>query len=64
MNKSIEIIIGPGGQFQVDAIGFKGPDCEQATRFLEEALGDVGKKTRKPEYTQRAKERATQKVGG
>lgn len=38
MNNTIEIIIGATGEIQIDAVGFKGPDCEQATRFLEEAL--------------------------
>jgi len=30
-------------------VGFKGPDCEKATQFLEEALGVVGKKIKKTE---------------
>ena len=39
MSRTIEIIIGTTGEIQIDAVGFKGPDCEQATKFLEEALG-------------------------
>ena len=39
MNRTIEIIIGTTGEIQIDAVGFKGPDCEKATKFLEEALG-------------------------
>ena len=31
MNRTIEIIIGVGGEIQIDAVGFKGPDCEKAT---------------------------------
>jgi len=38
MNRTIKIIIGTTGEIQIDAVGFKGPDCEQATRFLEEAF--------------------------
>jgi hypothetical protein len=53
MKRTIEIIIGVTGEIKIDAIGFKGPDCEQATKFLEEALGVVGQKTKKPEYHQR-----------
>lgn len=49
MNRTIEIIIGPGGEIQIDAVGFKGADCEKATQFLGEALGGVGKKIKKPE---------------
>jgi hypothetical protein len=36
--RTIEIIVSPQGQVQIDAVGFKGPDCELATKFLEEAL--------------------------
>jgi hypothetical protein len=64
MNKTIEIIIGPGGEIQIDAVGFKGPDCEKATQFLEAALGVVGQKRKKPEYTQRATAKAKQRLGG
>jgi hypothetical protein len=53
MNRTIEIIVSPIGEISIDAVGFKGPDCEKATRFLEEALGVVGQKIKKPEYHQR-----------
>ena len=52
MNRTIEIIIAPTGEIQIDAAGFKGPDCEKATRFLEAALGVVRQTTKKPEYHQ------------
>ena len=48
-NRTSEIIIGTTGEIQIDAAGFKGPDCEKATAFLEEALGVVGQKIKKPE---------------
>jgi hypothetical protein len=48
----------------IDAVGFKGPDCEKATKFLEEALGVVGKKIRKPEYHQRSTRTNQQRIGG
>ena len=64
MNKTIEIIIAPGGEIQIDAIGFKGPDCEQATRFLEEALGAVAQKRKKPEFHQQATKTNQQRLGG
>ena len=63
-NRTVEVIIGPSGEIQIDAVGFKGPDCEQATKFLEEALGVVGKKIKKPEYHQRSTRVSQQKVGG
>ena len=64
MSRTIEIIIGITGEIQIDAVGFKGPDCEKATKFLEEALGVVGKKVKKPEYYQRSKTRNQQRIGG
>ena len=64
MNRTIEIIIGPSGELQIDAVGFKGPDCEKATKFLEEALGVVGQKSKKPEYHQSARKTNQQRLGG
>lgn len=61
MKRTIEIIITSLGEIKIDAVGFKGPDCEKATQFLEEALGVVGKKTKKPEFHQRAQQH--QKLG-
>ena len=63
MNRTIEIIIAPTGAIQIDAVGFKGPDCEKATKFLEEALGVVGQKIKKPEYHQRSTRVSQQRVG-
>ena len=63
-NKTIEIIIGTTGEIQIDAVGFKGPDCERATAFLEEALGVVGKKIKKPEYHQHSTRVSQQRIGG
>jgi hypothetical protein len=62
-NRTIEIIIGTTGEIQIDAVGFKGPDCEQATHFLEEALGVVGRKIKKPEFHQRSTRTNQQRIG-
>ena len=48
--KTIRIDIGSDGTLAIDAAGFSGPDCEQATKFLEEALGDIRERTLKPEH--------------
>lgn len=61
---SIEIIVAPNGEIHIDAVNFKGADCEAATRFLEEALGTVDRRTQKPEYHQRQNPRQQQKLGG
>ena len=63
MNRTIEIVVSPKGDILIDAVGFKGTDCEQATKFLEEALGVQAQKVRKPEYLQTTSTKAQQKVG-
>ncbi len=63
MKSTIEVIVAPDGAIQIDAVGFKGADCEHATKFLEEALGVVHQKQKKPEYHQRSKSKLQQKVG-
>jgi Protein of unknown function (DUF2997) len=64
MKRTIEIIIGPTGEIKIDAVGFKGADCEAATQFLEDALGVVGQKVKKPEYQQSLTKMNQQKIGG
>ena len=63
MKRSIEVIITPTGEITIDAIGFKGADCEKATRFLEEALGVAGNRVKKPEYHQTRKTGVQQRIG-
>jgi len=50
MKPTIEIIIAPTWEITIDAVGFKGADCEKATKFLEQALGVIGGRTRKADY--------------
>jgi hypothetical protein len=61
--KRIDIDIGPDGGIAIDAVGFSGPDCEEATRFLEEALGEPASRQHKPEYRQRASAQRRQQLG-
>lgn len=64
MKPTIEVIVSPDGDISIDAVGFKGADCDQATRYLEEALVVVGQKNKKPEYHQRAQSKTKQRIGG
>jgi len=64
MKRTLEILISPSGEIQIDAIGFKGPDCQAATRFLEEALGTVQVRQRKPEFQRRNVTQTKQQLGG
>ncbi len=61
--KQITVDIAPDGGVKIEAAGFTGPDCEQATKFLEDALGTVEQKHRKPEYHQRQTRQASARVG-
>jgi len=37
--KVIEILVSPQGATTVQTKGFSGSDCQQASRFIEQALG-------------------------
>ena len=39
MNRIIEIIVSPTGETNLQTKGFTGASCQEASRFLEEALG-------------------------
>ncbi len=39
MSKTIEIVVTPTGQTQVQTKGFTGSECRQASQFIEQALG-------------------------
>jgi hypothetical protein len=39
VSKVIEITIGPKGETTVQTKGFSGPECRDASRFVEQALG-------------------------
>ena len=62
-NRTIEIIVSSTGDISIDAVGFKGPDCESATRFLEEALGVVNHRVKKLEFHILNTPRNQQKLG-
>ena len=62
--KTIEVVIGPNGSLKIEALGFKGADCERATAFLEKALGRVGGRNKKPDYYHREELRRRQRIGG
>jgi hypothetical protein len=63
MKGSIEITVTPEGDIAIEGVGFKGADCEHATRYMEEALGVVEQRSRKPEYHQRARQQHQQRLG-
>ena len=51
--KTIKIVLGggeDGSEIEVEAIGFKGKGCAEATKEIIAFLGDDKKVTKKPEY--------------
>lgn len=65
MEKKIEIVCKKDGTFTIEAFGFEGNSCEQATAPYEEALGgETIEKTRKPEYFNVNAANQTTKVNG
>jgi fructose-specific phosphotransferase system component IIB len=52
MAQRIEIEI-KGSDVKIEAIGFTGSACELETREVEQALGVVSERTKKPEYYQK-----------
>ena len=48
--KTIEIIISPEGTPRLQTHGFTGADCRQASRFLEQALGQRLTETLTPAF--------------
>lgn len=47
--KTIIVEVSPTGEVKIDAVGFKGNACQQATAAIEKALGTVTAKAFKPE---------------
>jgi Protein of unknown function (DUF2997) len=39
MKKIIRVIVGPKGETKIETKGFSGGECREASRFLEQALG-------------------------
>ena len=52
MNKTIEITVSPTGQTNVQTKGFIGGECREASRFVEEALGQRVSETLIAEFHQ------------
>jgi len=48
--EQIDVWINTDGDITINAVGYTGSDCEDATRFLEEGLGLIGRKQRTRDY--------------
>ena len=52
MNKVIEIVVNPRGEATVQTRGFAGGECREASRFVEQALGQKTAETLTAEFHQ------------
>lgn len=58
--KLIEITVSPTGQTSVQTKGFVGGECREASKFLEEALGQRVSETLTAEFHQAASQQVVQ----
>jgi hypothetical protein len=54
MSRIIEVIVSPNGETTVHTKGYSGGECLQASKFLEQALGNVADEKKTPEFYQSA----------
>jgi hypothetical protein len=50
MARIIEVIVSPQGEATVQTKGYAGSDCLQASKFIEQALGDVASERKTAEF--------------
>jgi hypothetical protein len=62
--KTIEIIVSPAGEATVQTKGYSGSACRDASRFLEQALGERTGEQLTPEFHQPAVQRQQAKQQG
>ena len=48
--KRVEIVLGADGSVKVEAFGFKGTSCQEATEFLNDLFGSPEKVVLKDSY--------------
>ncbi len=53
LRKELEINIGPDGEVEIVTHGFKGPECLEAVRPFENAIGEVRHRELTSEYYER-----------
>ena len=68
-NPHIKVWINPEGHITIDAVGYTGRSGEEATRFLEEELGTVGRRQRtrdwyRPQVANHKQNQQTNRLGG
>ena len=59
--KEIEFVIGTDGKLKIDAVGFEGTECADATKAYEALLGGDASSAAKPEMARKAKAKAVER---
>ncbi len=52
MSRIIEVTVSPTGETTVQTKGYAGSDCQQASKFIEQALGVVTQEAKTMEFFQ------------
>jgi hypothetical protein len=52
LNRTIEVIVSPVGETKIEAKGFAGAGCRDASRFIEQALGAAANEVLTAEFYQ------------
>lgn len=55
--KEIVVTVTPDGGVEIEAAGFRGKGCLEATEWLEKLLGETKERKFKPEYHQREEQK-------
>jgi Protein of unknown function (DUF2997) len=48
--KVIEVVVSPQGETTIQTRGFAGPECQQASKWIEQSLGAQVGEQKTPEY--------------
>ncbi len=64
MSRTIEIIVTPNGQSQVQTKGFTGSSCRQASGVIEQALGQRTSEQLTAEFYQQLSQPQTHQLKG
>ena len=64
MMQIIEVVISPQGETKIETKGFAGSSCQQASHFLEQALGAKLSEMPTPEFYQTQREEQVIQQGG
>lgn len=63
MSKVIEIIVSPSGEATVHTKGFAGGECREASKFVEQALGQRTGENMTGEFYQQATQQQSLREG-